>query len=208
MLPLAVKPLRKHRRTGSIFIMGLGNPGALYSGTRHNAGYQAVDIVMHRLNLSFNRHFFSPRFHVKSFVDEDSPGFVFLRWPGFMNHSGSLIPQIQRKYSFDVSKFFAVVDNMDLPPGQCRLKRNGGDAGHNGLKSLISAFGSNNFNRLYIGIGRPGKEMSVIDYVLGRPESDTEDGKMFQKGCLKAADAIEGLRTRRFESVAEVVNRR
>lgn len=186
--------------------MGLGNPGSRYQGTRHNAGYQVVDLLIEAFQRSLYGRPFSPCYYAHIPGDSDTRPLMLLRWSGYMNNSGKLIPHLRRKYALQTSEFLVVVDNMDLLPGQCRLRKGGGNAGHNGLKSLIASFGSTDFSRLYIGVGRPGAKRPVIDHVLGYP--DDEEKVLIDAGCLKAADALKQLRSESYERVAEVLNRR
>jgi PTH1 family peptidyl-tRNA hydrolase len=122
----------------------------------------------------------------------------------FMNNSGSVATYALRQAKLSESNLVVVCDNLDLPPGSCRLKRGGGHAGHNGLKSVISHLGSTDFLRLYVGIGHPGKRSSVVDWVLGVP-GEPEKG-LIQDAVERAAAAIISLLTEQVEKVMNELN--
>ena len=189
-----------------LIVMGLGNPGQRYESTRHNAGYRVVDIMLQDRQTVFRRRGFSWVQRVEIPADGASRSLILIRWSGYMNESGGVVGYLKRRYSLALENLYIVLDNMDLPPGACRLKKSGGDAGHNGLKSLIRAFGDGTFNRMYIGIGRPKPGRSVVDHVLGKP--DKSDGEAIENACVKASTAIWMLRNESFEKVAESINRR
>ncbi|RLW70926.1 MAG: hypothetical protein B6D68_00210, partial [spirochete symbiont of Stewartia floridana] len=182
-----------------------GNPGSRYESTRHNVGYRVVDIMMRERQVSFQRWRFSWVYHARVPGDGETRPIIFIRWSGYMNESGGAVSFLKRKWHLVPENFYAVADNMDLPPGACRLKFSGGDAGHNGLKSLIRAFGAGTFNRIYIGVGRPEFNEEVVAHVLDRPG---REGPAIEGACLKAAAAIWALRSESFARVAETLNRR
>ncbi len=189
-----------------MFVMGLGNPGTRYQFTRHNAGYRVVDTMMQEKAVVFRHRRFSRIYQSDIPGDEFNRPVSFIRWSGYMNESGGVAGYLRRKYSLAPENLFVVLDNMDLPPGTCRLKTAGGNAGHNGLKSLIRSLGTGSFNRMYIGIGRPKADWSVVDHVLGRP--DKIEREAIDGACAKAAMALWELRSSSFERVSEFVNRR
>ena len=191
-------------KSSSLFILGLGNPGPKYTHTRHNVGYWVVDLLLQDYKTKFRRQIFSPYQSVR--LSSSSHHLSVLRSKTFMNTTGSIIPSLARHNTVDPSQFVVVVDNMDLPPGQCRLRKGGSHAGHNGLKSLMAAFGEQDFLRLYIGVGRPERGVSVVDHVLGVPNAS--DTQKIQMTCRKAADALCSLAEEPFDRVAESLNRR
>ena len=187
--------------------MGLGNPGESYRLTRHNVGYQVLDNLMREAHVQFQGKYFSPYYYAEYSRNGGKKPLILVRSKGYMNQSGEIVTAITRRYKLDSDNFMVILDNMDLPPGQCRLKISGGDAGHNGLKSLMDYFNSPNFIRLYIGVGRPGPDCSVVDHVLGRP--DPTEQNAINQGCRRAVDALkklaEGLSV---SGIAEELNRR
>ncbi|MDX9801407.1 MAG: aminoacyl-tRNA hydrolase, partial [Spirochaetia bacterium] len=146
-----------------IAVIGLGNPGRDYSSTRHNAGFLTVDVLSQKLGIKLKKSFFANYYYGKGvYMGKE----IFLIKPlTFMNRSGLIIRSITVKKKIDLSEILVVCDNMDLLPGVVRLKKGGGDAGHNGLKSIMSYTGTGEFKRFYIGIGRPVDQEEVNDYV-------------------------------------------
>ncbi len=205
----AKRPVPKNRKSRSMtpfIIMGLGNPGPEYELSRHNVGYHVTDLVMQEPPLRLRRRLFASYLQAEIFNPAGYKSIVLIRSTGYMNNSGDVVPSVIRRYNAAPEDFIVIVDNMDLPPGVCRLKKGGGDAGHNGLKSLISRMGRSDFYRLYIGVGRPAPGISVVDHVLGNPEDD-ESRKILQ-ACLKAADALKSLGDKPVSRVMEELNRR
>lgn len=148
-------------------IVGLGNPGAQYEPTRHNAGFWFLDQLARRQGTSFR---LESKFHgeiAKITVDGDP---VWLLKPTtFMNRSGQAVAAVANYYKIPVESILVAHDELDLPPGQLRLKQGGGHAGHNGLRDIIAHL-DKPFHRLRIGIGRPQQSgRPVTDYVLGNP---------------------------------------
>lgn len=148
-------------------IVGLGNPGKQYERTRHNAGFWFIDRLACELNAKLE---FDKKFNGHKAVIESSFGKVWLLKPGtYMNLSGQSVQAILKYYGFDASECLVVHDELDFDSGVIRLKRGGGAAGHNGLKSIIGSVGSPDFLRLRLGIGRSKNGQAVADYVLSVP---------------------------------------
>lgn len=187
-------------------IMGLGNPGPRYERTRHNVGYHVADFIMQEPPLRFRRRLFESYLHSSIPGETDRRSLLMVRFTGFMNRSGEIIPALMRRYGVTAEDIIVIVDNMDLQPGVCRLKKGGGNAGHNGLKSLIRYMGNGVFYRLYIGIGRPSPGIDVVDYVLGEPGGT--EALDITKTCLRAAASIKELAYKPFTGVMEELNRR
>ena len=123
-----------------------------------------------------------------------------------MNNSGAILGRVTRRAGLSTDSLVVVCDNLDLPAGVSRLKRGGGDAGHNGLKSVIAHTGTTDFLRLYIGIGHPGGRTSVVDWVLGVP--DDPDGELIETAIGRASTAIQSLLSQPPEQVMNELNRR
>lgn len=154
-------------------IVGLGNPGTQYERTRHNAGFWLVDRLCDDFHASFalDRSFFG---HVARLTLHGRQ--IHLIKPNtYMNRSGQAVGAVARFYRIAPEEILVVHDELDLPPGQARLKQGGGHAGHNGLRDIQSALGSPAFWRLRIGIGHPrqaGLAQPVADYVLHPPRAE------------------------------------
>ncbi|HWV41110.1 aminoacyl-tRNA hydrolase [Pseudorhodoplanes sp.] len=143
-------------------LVGLGNPGARYAGNRHNIGFMVVDAIA-------KRHGFAPwRRRFQGVATEGNLGGqkTLLLLPGtFMNESGRSVAEAANFYKIGLDKIAVVHDELDLAPGKLRIKRGGGVAGHNGLRS-ISAHIGNDYKRVRVGIGHPGDKTIVHSYVL------------------------------------------
>lgn len=183
---------RRSKDTPAILIMGLGNNFPAYQGTRHNVGFYVVDIMMQNLTAVFRRRLFSSVYYSDLPSSAGIRPLSFIRWSGAMNNSGRIAPFLRRYHSSSLENLYVIVDNMDLPPGKYRLKKGGSSAGHNGLKSLINTLGTGNFNRMYIGIGRPSSGESVVDHVLGKPNK--EDELAISNACTQVANVMLQLR--------------
>jgi len=145
-------------------VVGLGNPGRRYEGTRHNAGFMAVERLQRRLPEGTSRARFQA--HIVETRDGDSR--VVLAQPQtFMNESGIAVAQLVRWYKVPLERLLVVYDDLDLPLGTIRLRADGSDGGHNGIASIIRSLKTNTFPRLRIGISRPASGPTV-PYVLSR----------------------------------------
>jgi PTH1 family peptidyl-tRNA hydrolase len=154
-------------------IVGLGNPGADYVDTRHNAGFWFLDLLANHLSLSFR---FEKRFNADEAKHRVGGKDIFLLKPQtFMNRSGQSVGALARFYKLKPQQMLVVHDELDLAPGDNRLKLSGGHGGHNGLRDTINHLGDNDFFRLRVGIGHPGDRDQVINYVLHRPSVQDKD---------------------------------
>lgn len=154
-------------------IVGLGNPGAEYQSTRHNAGFWFVDRVAQAAGQVF-RH--ESRFHGEvARVHVDGQALWLLKPATYMNVSGRAVAALVHFHRFTPEQVLVVHDELDLPPGGAKIKKGGGAAGHNGLKDLIATLGSRDFWRLRIGIGHPGQKDEVADFVLHRPSRSEQE---------------------------------
>ena len=198
--------MHRNKPLDALIVLGLGNPGARFEGSRHNVGYRVLDIVIQESRVEFRRRLFSSIYSADLILPGAERRLTALRWAGYMNHSGAVVPYLKRRHRLEPKNLVVVVDNMDLSPGVCRLKMGGGDAGHNGLKSLMAGWGTGRFPRLYIGVGRPRPGVSVLDHVLGVP--DCPDALAVEGACRRASDAVRDLAVRDIARVAETLNRR
>jgi peptidyl-tRNA hydrolase, PTH1 family len=184
-----VRLLRRGDRASSLdlLVAGLGNPGREYELTRHNVGWLVVDELARRHGGSFRSKFSGQLSEVRL-----GAGKVALLKPEtYMNESGRSIAGAAGFFKVDPSGLLVVHDDVDLEDGRFQVRLGGGLAGHNGLRSIAQALGTNDFLRLRIGVGRPGRgdRRSVSDYVLAKfdPETDV-DGLV-----ARAADAVEAI---------------
>lgn len=145
-------------------IVGLGNPGKEYEDTRHNAGFFFVDALARDLGVSFSQQ--TKFFGEVAKANVGGCDVWLLKPTTFMNRSGMAVAAVANFYKVDARAVLAVHDELDLPPGDARLKVSGGAGGHNGLKDMIKALATQDFMRLRLGIGHPGDKSRVADYVL------------------------------------------
>ena len=151
-------------------VAGLGNPGAKYEQTRHNAGFWFVDEVARQANARFKSE---TRYKSEVARCSIAGSDCRLQKPmDFMNRSGLPVASLAAFYQIPRSSILIVHDDLDLPPGTVKLKRGGGHGGHNGLRDLIPHLGGNDFLRLRIGIGHPGHRDDVVGYVLKNASRD------------------------------------
>jgi PTH1 family peptidyl-tRNA hydrolase len=157
---------------GIRLIVGLGNPGAEYARTRHNAGAWFVEALVERASVRLGR---DAKLHAELGKAHFGGEPVWLARPTtFMNHSGRAVVALLNYYRIAPEQALVVHDELDLPPGTARLKFDGGHGGQNGLRDTIGQLGHGRFHRLRIGIGHPGHRDKVTPWVLGRPGVDDE----------------------------------
>ena len=176
---------RGEASTLDLFVVGLGNPGREYERTRHNAGWLVLDELARRLDASW-RGKFSGRLTEARL---DGARIALLKPETFMNDSGRSVAAAARFFKVPPESLLVVHDDVDLQPGRLQARAGGGLAGHNGLRSLAQALGSQDFLRLRIGVGRPGRgdRRSVADYVLSAFDADEDAAQVISR----AADAVE-----------------
>jgi peptidyl-tRNA hydrolase, PTH1 family len=167
-------------------VVGLGNPGPKYAATRHNAGFMVVDLLAERIGGRFKAH------KGRADVVEGRVGgipVVLAEPKAYMNESGGPVVSIARFFKVPIERIVVVHDELDLPYGALRLKRGGGDGGHNGLRSTTSALGSKDYARVRVGIGRPPGRQDPADYVLR--DFSAAERKDLAFHIDRAADAVE-----------------
>lgn len=151
------------------FVVGLGNPGSRYAGTKHNVGFDVVDQLLGKHQLTFTDQKFTADFTIWHRSAER----VLLAQPfTYMNLSGQAILPLMSYFGVHLDDLLVVYDDLDLSPGKIRLKQKGSAGGHNGLKNIIELLGSQEFKRLKIGIGRPEPGWKVADHVLAPFKTD------------------------------------
>ena len=169
-------------------IVGLGNPGAEYARTRHNAGYWFVDELVRRHGGSWRREARHQSELARTRIGDAE---LWLQKPlTFMNASGAAVASLARFQRIEPGAILVVHDEIDLPPGTVRLKEGGGHGGHNGLRDLIAQLGAG-FWRLRLGVGHPGSKDEVIDYVLERPPA--AERELIEAALARGLDVVPGL---------------
>jgi PTH1 family peptidyl-tRNA hydrolase len=203
---VALRRSRDSERSGSastLVILGLANPGTEYEGSRHNVGGDAVRIVVERRG---SRLKLESRQRALSATVSTPRGLVTLAVPTtYMNESGAALKPLLRRTSLeDLTRLVVAHDELDLDPGRLQLKVGGGLAGHNGLRSLASVLGTNDFARLRIGIGKPPSKEQGADWVLQRPTGARKSA--LASLVEEAADALELVLDYEFEDAQQRVN--
>ena len=158
---------------GVRLIIGLGNPGVEYEKTRHNAGFWLVDEYAKKLHASFSLEKNMAAWVAKG--RHDGQTIILAKPTSFMNRSGQAAGALMRFYKLQPEQVLVLHDELDLLPGQAKLKKGGGHAGHNGLRDIQQVFSSPEFWRLRIGIGHPrslGLAQQVAAFVLSAPRAD------------------------------------
>jgi peptidyl-tRNA hydrolase, PTH1 family len=171
--------------TLDLLVAGLGNPGREYERTRHNAGWLVVDELARRRDGSFRGKFSGQLAEVRL----DDLRLALLKPETYMNVSGRSIGAARKFFKTDAADVLIVHDDVDLEPGRLQARFGGGLAGHNGLRSIAQSLGTNDFLRLRIGVGRPGRgdRRSVADYVLDEFEPEIDVDELI----ARSADAVE-----------------
>jgi len=168
-------------------IVGLGNPGAEYAKTRHNAGFLLADLLADRWRAEWRA---TKRFHSRVARTEHEGRKVLLCEPQtFMNSSGEAVGAMVGFYRLPLTAIVVAMDDADLPLGEIRLRSRGSSGGHHGLESIEQHLGSREFARLRIGIGRADGAREITDYVLGR--FDATDAATMKKVLARAAEQVE-----------------
>ena len=183
----------------SLVIVGLGNPGPEYAGTRHNAGFWCIDALAKKHGITLERR---NRSAIVGEGEIDDLRVVLVKPRTFVNRSGAAINYLTARYAAPIEKLLIVCDDINLPPGKLRMRRKGSAGGHNGIKSVIEAAGSQEFPRLRIGVGRPPEGTGQIEHVIG--PMDSQNREVVDEAVERAAEAIECLLT---EGIDEAMSR-
>ena len=167
-------------------IVGLGNPGPRYAGTRHNVGFDAVDVLAARHGLEWAA---APRGAEALVGNWRTAGAIVAKPLTFMNLSGAAVIPLLQFYKIDPGDMLVVVDEVQLETGRIRVRPSGSAGGHNGLKSIIGSLGSDAFPRLRIGVGRGDTRRNLADHVLAK--FDADERSVIEDAIARAADAAE-----------------
>jgi len=166
-------------------IVGLGNPGPEYRGTRHNVGFDVVEILAERHNIKLDKSKHKSRFGIGIVGDANV---ILVKPLTYMNLSGQAIAPLAREHNLKPDRILVVADDLDMKVGRLRLKPKGSAGGHNGHKSLIASLGTQDYPRLKIGIGSVDRS-ETIDHVLGAFKGDERD--IIALALRRAADGVE-----------------
>ena len=170
-------------------LVGLGNPGAEYEATRHNAGFWWIDAIARQLGVRMvaerGYHGLVARTQLRG------QNLWLLEPQTFMNLSGKSVAALARFYKIAPEQILVVHDELDLAPGQAKLKKGGGHAGHNGLRDIHAQLGTGDYWRLRIGIGHPGDKSEVVGWVLRKPPAD--ELALIDGAITRSAQALDQL---------------
>jgi len=183
-------------------IVGLGNPGTEYRDTRHNVGFMVADALVERWRVSDQWREKFDALQIKTTVGDEA---VIIAKPvTFMNLSGQAVAGLAGFYKIEPADVFVVTDDVALPVGRLRARREGGAGGHNGLKSIIQSLATQAFPRMRVGVGRGDHRRDLADHVLGRFAADERD--TVSAAVLRAADATEMFLSDGIERVMNAFN--
>ena len=178
--------LRERNERTMKMIVGLGNIGTRYDETRHNTGFMVVDQLARDYHLGAFTHLKQEAVAVSGIINGEKV--MLVKPTTFMNDSGRAVGPLVDYYDIDLDNLVIVNDDLDMPVGKVRLKPHGASGGHNGLKSIISALGTKNFNRVKVGIDHP-QHGTVVSHVLGK--FSKEERPKFDQAVEQAEHALE-----------------
>ena len=186
-------------------VVGLGNPGDQYAATRHNVGQMVIDELIRRHSIKLTSH--KSRTEIAAYklgVGENTQSIILAKSKGYMNESGGPIKALASFYSVETENIIALHDELDIAFATIRSKIGGGDNGHNGLKSMTSAFGGPDYYRVRLGIGRPMGQQDPADFVL-KAFSKIEQ-KDLAEFIDRGADVVESLISQGLERTQTAFN--
>lgn len=165
-------------------IVGLGNPGAEYAHTRHNAGFDTMELLEKHYQVTLGRKMLQG---ILAEITEGDRKIVLCEPRTYMNASGECVEKLLRWYHCEPDHLMVIYDDIDLPPGKVRIRKNGGPGTHNGMRSIIGTLGREDFPRIRIGTGDRPEGWDLAAWVLGH--YDPESRKKMEEAFQKAADA-------------------
>ena len=166
-------------------IVGLGNPGKEYEKTRHNIGFDVINLIAKENNIEVNKNKFNGLYGSGIIENEKV---ILLKPQTFMNLSGNSIIQFVNFYKIELDHIIIICDDLDTEIGKIRIRKKGGPGTHNGMKSTVEALNSQDFARVRVGIGMPENKNNLIEYVIGYIPND--EYKSLQEGVKKATKAV------------------
>lgn len=166
-------------------IVGLGNPEEEYSKTRHNMGFEVINELSKKYNIKVNKNKFNALYGTGTIGKEKV---ILVKPQTYMNLSGNSVKEFVDFYKISKEEILVIYDDMDIEPGKIKIRKKGSAGGHNGMKSIVSMLGTEEFTRIRIGIGRPEHNGDDINYVIGSiPE---EEIPKLEEGVEKAKKAV------------------
>lgn len=182
-------------------IVGLGNPGKPYEHTRHNIGFDVIDALAKKWNAPLTQSKFNGMY---TSVHRPEGKVILVKPLTYMNLSGECVGPLMDYFDVDIEDIIVIYDDLDLDVGKLRLRQKGSAGGHNGIKSLIHHLGTQEFNRIRVGVSRPPAGMKVADYVLSKFSKD--DQPIVEDAINKSVDAVEMSLSKKFLDVMNTFN--
>jgi PTH1 family peptidyl-tRNA hydrolase len=168
-----------------ILVAGLGNPGSEYSNTRHNIGFQVIEKLSEKYNIQLSKNKFQTIFGKGRIEGKEA---ILAMPQAFMNRSGLPLMNLSSFFKAKCEDFLVIYDDIDLPLKKFKIKPGGGHGGHNGMRSIVDAFGSSKIPRLRVGVGRPEKGRDVAKHVLGK--FSVEEAEIIPEVLQISTDAV------------------
>lgn len=185
-------------------IVGLGNPTAQYEGTRHNAGFDVIDVLAEKYNISVDAR------KCRAFCGKGviaGQKVLLVKPQTYMNLNGESVGGIVNYYKIDPeSDLLVIYDDISLDVGQLRIRKKGSAGGHNGIKSIIAHLGTTVFPRIKVGVGEKPKNYDLADYVLGH--FSKQERELMEEGYEHASDAVEQIVQGEIEAAMNVFNKK
>lgn len=185
-------------------IVGLGNPTAQYEGTRHNAGFDVIDVLAEKYNISVDAR------KCRAFCGKGiiaGQKVLLVKPQTYMNLSGESVGGIVNYYKIDPeSELLVIYDDISLDVGQLRIRKKGSAGGHNGIKNIIAQLGTTVFPRIKVGVGEKPKNYDLADYVLGH--FSKQERELMEEGYEHASDAVEQIVQGEIEAAMNVFNKK
>lgn len=182
-------------------IVGLGNPGKPYEHTRHNIGFDVIEALAKKWNAPLTQSKFNGMY---TSVHRPEGKVILVKPLTYMNLSGECVGPLMDYFDVDIEDIIVIYDDLDLDVGKLRLRQKGSAGGHNGIKSLIHHLGTQEFNRIRVGVSRPPAGMKVADYVLSKFSKD--DQPIVEDAINKSVDAVEMSLSKKFLDVMNTFN--
>ena len=167
-------------------IVGLGNPGQKYEHTRHNMGFLTVDLLAEKTGVKLNKVKFKAAYNIMNFAGCKC---LVMKPQTYMNLSGEAVREAVQFYKIPADHVLVIYDDISLPVGKLRVRPTGSAGGHNGIKNIIAHLGTQDFPRVKIGVGAPGADGDMVDWVIGAPSQ--AERKVLMESFEKAIQAAE-----------------
>ena len=184
-------------------VVGLGNPGKHYHLSRHNAGFMVIDKIAEKTGVSVKKRGFISLYG-KGLIENKE--IILAKPQTYMNLSGEAVLEFIEFFKIPIEKTIVIHDDLYLTPGTLRIKRGGGSGGHKGISSIMGAFGSGDFTRIRVGIGKPAQKWDVTDYVLSPFEDHEKEAA--QEAIKRAAAAVCVVVGKGVESAMNIFNQK